>query len=437
MRHPSTYLPILLWIGCCAESDAFRFGSVPQRGHPSTAPTFGVVSYHPEKTQRTSRSIRLLAVHQQQQRRRRKTSSNRKPSRVSDPDGPTPEYKQVPIEKVSPDDIDELRDIRDAAELPRPIPHQPWRRGDTAGCEDPIAAEWRREAEDVIRKAAILVDARVLDVTWYLTHVVITLDDENLPAADMLKSSGPEIDIIEKSDPVYRDPSDPDPEDIWGDTPDGEVLYRHQTDEEADAARVRKNMTYATKDADDPADEPHNPDAADGDDIPLYMNEETRPDVAPKVAEDELERYELSEKPMDLGTLTIDTSVLSTVAEAILGALDDVEDELRILSRHEVILTSPGPSDALETQRQFDAYRGTEVVVETRDPFDSNRTLKGRLVDRNSMDLIISKKGRMVTIPLNFVRCVRIPPEKKEAKAGEDGEEEEDKAATAAAADAP
>lgn len=32
----------------------------------------------------------------------------------------------------------------------------------------------------------------------------------------------------------------------------------------------------------------------------------------------------------------------------------------------------------------------------------------GKLIDRNSMDLIINKKGHMVTIPLNFVRCVRL-----------------------------
>lgn len=110
------------------------------------------------------------------------------------------------------------------------------------------------------------------------------------------------------------------------------------------------------------------------------------------------------------GTLDLDTAGLSTIAEAIISALEIHEEELQILGRHELVLTSPGPHDVLETQRQFDAYRGCDVVVQTQDPFESNRTLKGKLVDRNSMDLLINKKGRLVTIPLNFVACVRLPP---------------------------
>lgn len=57
----------------------------------------------------------------------------------------------------------------------------------------------------------------------------------------------------------------------------------------------------------------------------------------------------------------------------------------------------------------FEMLRGSRVIVETRDPFESNRTLKGKLVDRNAMDLMINKKGRMVTVPLNFVKSVRLP----------------------------
>lgn len=30
------------------------------------------------------------------------------------------------------------------------------------------------------------------------------------------------------------------------------------------------------------------------------------------------------------------------------------------------------------------------------------------------MDVIINKKGRMVTIPLNFVKCVRVEPPEEE-----------------------
>jgi ribosome maturation factor RimP len=134
--------------------------------------------------------------------------------------------------------------------------------------------------------------------------------------------------------------------------------------------------------------------------------------MAVGIAEQERDRFLESEQPMDIETIKIDTAGLSTIAQTILDALEEYEDELEILSRHELILTSPGPPDVIETQRQFDAYRGTYVIVETEDPFNSNRTLKGTLVDRNSMDVMINKQGRLVTIPLNFVKCVRLPKQK-------------------------
>ena len=53
--------------------------------------------------------------------------------------------------------------------------------------------------------------------------------------------------------------------------------------------------------------------------------------------------------------------------------------------------------------------RGEIVSVQTQDPFGSNRVLKGRLVDRNALDVVINVKGRMVTIPLNMVAYIAIP----------------------------
>jgi ribosome maturation factor RimP len=314
-----------------------------------------------------------------------------------------------------------LEEVRRSQDLPRPIPHQPWRRGDTAGCEAPIhGTPWRSQAEQIISKAVQIAGGKVLDVTWYLTQLVVTLDDSAMPSPDMLKSSGPPIDIIPKSDPMYYDPNDPEPEEIMGEE-DGTVVETIRTAEEVRDDVQRRHMSYATKDLDDPAEELHVPDQ-DGIDppVPLYVDGLTRDQLAFQQHLDALAVYEQEEKPIDPETIRIDTAALSTIAKAILDALEPYEDELQVLSRHELILTSPGASDVLETQRQFDAFRGFDVIVETQDPFDSNRTLKGKLVDRNSMDLIINKKGRKVTIPLNFVKCVRLPPAKREPGAPRD-----------------
>jgi ribosome maturation factor RimP len=329
---------------------------------------------------------------------------------VEDPDGLTPVQEQQPVEIADLDAIEELREIDDPDDLPRPIPYQSWRRGDTAGCEAPIAAQWRKDAEQEMIKAVSLVGGRVLDVTWFLTTVLVTLDEDEMPPQDFIKDRGPVIDIIEPGSPLYYDPADPEPEEIWTDEDD--ILYERETEEEAAMAAERKKNMYApvSPDDDDPS-EPRIPIEAVINDVPLYRNKETRDDVAPLVAEEMQERYADSQQPLDLDTIRIDTAVISTIADAILEALKPHEKEWRILTRHELILSSPNPAaDCLETQRQFDAYRNHHVVVETQDPFQSNRTLKGKLVDRNAMDLILNIRGRMVTVPLNFVKCVRLPP---------------------------
>jgi len=331
------------------------------------------------------------------------------------------------VEELDVNDVPELRDFGSTAEMPPgPIPHQPWRRGETNGCEDPITAEWRVQAEDIMTKAASLVGGKVEDITWYLTSVVVTLDEDLSGAQDLLKSSGPVIEVAEPSNPVFYDPEDPKPEDIWTDEDD--IVYQRETEEEAQERMDQKRNMYATVDDSDPEDEPHIPEGEDDSDrVPLRMNEETRSDAALLEAEEAKIRYDEEERPLEIGTLLLDKQAISTVAGAILEALEDVEPELQVLSRHELVLTSAGPPDVLETQKQFNAHRGHPVTVETQDPWQSNRVLKGKLLDRNAMDVLINKKGRMVTIPLNFVKCVRVmPPEEHSEFDFEEDEESEE-----------
>ncbi len=359
-----------------------------------------------ERSSSFSSSTSLLASDNNSKTKKRR----RPPSRVTDEDGPT---EDIPYEEPTTINIEDIPELQ-YDENNHPIPHQPWRRGETAGCEDSITAPWRQEAQDIIEKAARMVGGKVLDVTWYLTQVVITLD-ENFENVDQYEF-GPQIDIQEPADVLYYDPNDPNPEPIWVDETgeseenDENIVYRR--DDEA-ARQFKRNM-YARKDEDDPVDEPDYPEDEEDDEVPLYMSEETRQDVALRMLDELEERLEQEEKPVDMDALKIDTAALSTIAKAILDALELVEEDLQVLSRHEIILTSPGASDVLETQRQFDAFRGFDIIVETQDPFQSNRILTGKLLERNSMDLIINKKGRMVTIPLNFVKCVRLPPPKRE-----------------------
>jgi hypothetical protein len=121
------------------------------------------------------------------------------------------------------------------------------------------------------------------------------------------------------------------------------------------------------------------------------------------------------EKPDD-GTFyhAVDAKALSVVGQAITTALgaDAVETRLRILSRHDLILTSPLDNPCvLDSQGEFDRAIGLDVYVETRDPWDSNRVLFGKLVDRNALDVIINQdnSGRMVTVPHSMIHQVLLP----------------------------
>ena len=170
-------------------------------------------------------------------------SSSRAPSKVSDPSGPTIEaepevFPEVDYESIPEANYDESR---------IPIPHQPWRRGETAGCEDPVDAEWRKEAERMIKMGVDIVGGTYIDTTWYLTSVVVTIgmDFQAMPK-DLLREGGPEINIDTASKPVYYDPDDPEPKDIDFDEDEDTPIF--ERDLEADQAIA--NRTYAKADPD-------------------------------------------------------------------------------------------------------------------------------------------------------------------------------------------
>jgi ribosome maturation factor RimP len=133
----------------------------------------------------------------------------------------------------------------------------------------------------------------------------------------------------------------------------------------------------------------------------------------------QLEEYNLHvgrvEKPNDgMFAHSINTKALSVISQAITTALsnEDVEDRLQILSRHDIILTSPLDNPCiLDSQKEYDDAIGLDVYVETRDPWGSNRVLFGKLVDRNALDVIINQNntGRMVTIPHSMIHQVLLP----------------------------
>ena len=85
-----------------------------------------------------------------------------------------------------------------------------------------------------------------------------------------------------------------------------------------------------------------------------------------------------------------------------------------MLSRHDragfdLEVSTPPSDDALTTQRQYDAYKGFEVVVTTSSGVEgADRTLEGTLVERDMNDVVINVKGRSVKVPIAMVGSVVI-----------------------------
>ena len=321
---------------------------------------------------------------------------------VTDPDGPTPVVEPDPFPTI---DIDELPEAHYDPDN-HPIPHQPWRRGDTDGCHDPLSAPWRLEAESIISDAVAIVGAKVEDVTWYMAKCVISINESSL--SDVISyTEGPQVRVVypEKEDisgHIFDDPDVGTDNEYF--TEEDELLDFEQYDEETEYEILKASM-------------PEEFDDATGEQLPP-REPRSREERAIEIEEEWTNRWldePREEKPADgMFSHPVDTKALSVVSQAIIRALEDetVEEKLQILSRHDIVLTSPLDNPCiLDSQKEFDAARDLDVYVETRDPWGSNRVLGGKLVDRNAMDVIINQdnSGRMVTIPNSMIHQVLLP----------------------------
>ncbi|EJK68786.1 hypothetical protein THAOC_10006 [Thalassiosira oceanica] len=330
-----------------------------------------------------------------------------KASTVADPHGTVAPLPGDPIPEV------------DLASLPEShydpddhLPNQPWRRGDTAGCHDPISAPWRLKAEDVIDHAVNRVGGKVVDVTWYMAKCVISIDQASLVDVVPYVHGPPvQIEYPEATDftgHVFEDPESGTEDEMF--TEEDELLDYEQYDEDTEYEIMVANMP---QEEDEDTGEPLPP--REPRDRSVRMRElqeewESRWEDEPELLKPSIDPNRKSKDPFH----EVDTKALAVVARAINEALseDEVEDKLEILSRHDIILTSPLENPCvLDSQREFDDARDLDVFVETRDPWGSNRVLFGKLVDRNAMDVIINQdnSGRMVTIPNCMIHQVLLP----------------------------
>ena len=62
-------------------------------------------------------------------------------------------------------------------------------------------------------------------------------------------------------------------------------------------------------------------------------------------------------------SISISNDNATPISRRVNAALEEREQELFVLGRHELMVATPGAKDILTTDRQFKAYKGFEIIV--------------------------------------------------------------------------
>ena len=106
---------------------------------------------------------------------------------------------------------------------------------------------------------------------------------------------------------------------------------------------------------------------------------------------------------------------IAALARTINAALDDEGVGFAIAESHEIEVTTPGASDELQGPVMFKAYKGFDVLVTFIDPKKkTQKTIEGKLHERNNEFTVINIKGRLKNIKNQMLVSVKLPKPKKE-----------------------
>ncbi len=74
-------------------------------------------------------------------------------------------------------------------------------------------------------------------------------------------------------------------------------------------------------------------------------------------------------------------------------------------------ISSPGISRTLTTEREFIAFKGFAVKINTFAPYKNHQQWQGRLQHRDETAVHINKKGKAIAIPRNLIAKVELDDE--------------------------
>lgn len=71
-------------------------------------------------------------------------------------------------------------------------------------------------------------------------------------------------------------------------------------------------------------------------------------------------------------------------------------------------ISSPGISRTLTTEREFIAFKGFSVTINTFAPYKNHKQWQGRLQHRDEAAVHINKKGKAIAIPRDLIAKVQL-----------------------------
>jgi ribosome maturation factor RimP len=110
---------------------------------------------------------------------------------------------------------------------------------------------------------------------------------------------------------------------------------------------------------------------------------------------------------VDIRNPSSDTSLDD--CERMSHALEANLDATEIIPGSYVLeVSSPGISRQLTTDREFIAFKGFSVVVQTLTPYEHQKEWRGKLQERDGEAVYLNQKGRAIAIPRQLIATVRL-----------------------------
>jgi ribosome maturation factor RimP len=111
---------------------------------------------------------------------------------------------------------------------------------------------------------------------------------------------------------------------------------------------------------------------------------------------------------IDVRNLSADTGLedCTAMSRALEEALEAAEQSMP--DAYVLEVSSPGVSDVLSSDRDFNSFRGFPVIVKTQEPYNGRSEWEGSLVGRDDTTVKLNLRGRAIAIPRALVSEVLL-----------------------------